>query len=113
MGILDFIETDNKLIVSSYDGNLEIFEFETFLPIKEIKKIGSCWKMVSKGQKIFCACMYDGLKVLDLGFNILEVIPTKTICYGLCLAFDRVYWSCFYSKLILYSDAKCFDNLDQ
>lgn len=101
-GILDFIEIGGRLCVSSYDGNVELYEFGTLRRCGVFQNVGSLWKMVCHGTKIHCSCVYDGYRVFDTDFNLLATVPTDSICYALCIAGGEVLWSSFYDNCIFY-----------
>ncbi len=101
-GILYFLEDKGRLYVTSYDDNIVVYEIETLKEISTIKKIGSVWNLIKKNEKFYCACMYDGLKIYDNNWSLLDHYPTNSICYGLCLDENYVYWSSFYDRCIFY-----------
>lgn len=103
-GIIDFLKIDNNILISSYDDNVEIYDFKNQSHIKKIENVGSCWKMIYSDNLIFAACMYDGLKIFNREFKLVKSIKTDTICYGLCISKSEVYWSCFYGKSIFWCD---------
>lgn len=99
-GILDFIEVGGRLCISSYDGNVEVYEFGTLERHRMFRNVGSLWKMHCSGRRIHCSCMYDGYRVFDTDFGLLDSIPTRSICYALCVTRDEVLWSSFYDNCI-------------
>ncbi|KAI4290954.1 hypothetical protein PAPHI01_0228 [Pancytospora philotis] len=113
-GIIDFLEIDGLLYVSSYDDSVEVFSIADLAPVKAHKKVGSLWKMVPYGQFILAASMYDGLQIFDREFNLLRRVPTGSICYGLCLSQGRAVWSSFYDNAIYSADLSALtDPTDQ
>lgn len=103
-GILDFMEISGWVYISSYDGNVEAFEVGIPERRRKIEGTTSLWKMVRKGPAIHCSCMYDGYRKLDLEFNLIESVPTESICYGMCVAGDTAYWSSFYENCIYHKE---------
>lgn len=101
-GIINFHERDDKLYVASYDDNIEVFDINTLKFVETIKKTGSIWNIQERNNKLYCACMYDGLRVFNENWELVESFPTKSICYGLCIDEEYIYWSSFYESCVFY-----------
>lgn len=103
LGILDIFFDNESILISSYDNNLEIYCLNT-LELRETKKqTGSLWKIEKVGNVFVCACTYEGMKVFDEDFNLLRTYRTSSICYGLCIASGRVFWSSFYDNTVFWA----------
>lgn len=102
LGILDIFFDNGLIHVSSYDGNLEMYCLRT-LELREIKHTGPLWRIEKAGCVFVCACMYEGMKVLDRDFKLLAARKTGSICYGLCIVSQRVLWSSFYDCTVLWA----------
>ena len=97
-GVINIITVDNLLYVTSYDGTVKIFENDKC--INSYEKIGSIWRMEQYREYFICATMYDGLKIYDLKFNLIYKQKTDSLCYGLCIYKNYVFYSSFYSKTV-------------
>ena len=97
--ILDFIRIHNELI-SAFVDNIEIYDFFTLRFIRRVEKFGSVLKRINKDNKLFCACIYDEIKVFDSNFNLFKIISTKTICYAIHLSKNKLLWASFYEKTL-------------
>ncbi|KAI5170011.1 hypothetical protein PAEPH01_1172, partial [Pancytospora epiphaga] len=106
LGILDFIEINGLLHISSYDDTVKAFDKRTGRFSREFKETGSLWKMVCQGQTVHAASMYDGYRVFDSNFNLLDKTNTNSICYGLCVTEEEVLWSSFYDNSIFWRKNK-------
>lgn len=103
LGILDFLIVDQKLLISSYDDKIEVYDSNTLLLLRTMKNTGSAWKMAYDKGFIYCACIYDGLRIFDSDLNILKTIKTNSICYGLCITEQELLWSSFYDHMLFWS----------
>ena len=56
-GIIDFLEMNDLIFVSSYDQNIEVFEIESLEKIRKILNVGAFWKMINKNNMIYCSCL--------------------------------------------------------
>lgn len=99
-GILDFLLLDDRLLVSSYDGNLECFDLDSLEYRERIEGVGALWKIIREGDAIYAACVYDGVRIFDPDFRLLKHIPTESICYALLLDGPRIFWSSFYENCL-------------
>lgn len=104
LGILDIFIHDQNLYISSYDENLMVYEPDNHTFIKKFDKIGTIWKTIKNDKFIACSCIYEGVKIFDLDFNLIKHIKTDTICYGICFVGSRFVWSPFYNNRIEWID---------
>lgn len=105
-GIIDLKLFKNQLHVCSYDDNLEIFDMDKILTTKNSlkpalhSKTSSLWNLQGAGYNFYAASMYDGLKIFDSKFTLISQLKTNSICYGICLTNEYVYYSSFYDSVI-------------
>lgn len=106
LGIIDILVDSDNIIVTSYDDNVEIFDFNTLSMKKKIIKSGSLWKILKYNEVYFCASIYDGVKIFDSNFNLLKQIKVETICYGIWISGYKLIWADFYEKKINWTTLK-------
>lgn len=100
MGIIDIFIINGTIAVASYDEDLVIHDLNTFKVVKKHLKIGTLWKIIQKGNFIFASCIYQGLKIFDLQFNLLKAVLTESICYAVCCTDRQLIWAPYYSCYI-------------
>lgn len=99
-GITCIFIQNEKIYVGGYDSFVVEYDF----CFKEIKRnnVGNVWRIVSMDDnKLALACMYDGVKIVNIDFKVIEEYATKSIAYGLdfnnnVLVFSDFYEKCFY-----------------
>lgn len=106
-GIIDFLCIGDYVYISSYGGNVEIYNKYNLELQNLFNGVGSLWKMIIIDNLIYCASMYDGLNIFNKEFDIIDKIETQSICYGLCIIKKtsgvEIYWSSFYENCIYYT----------
>ncbi|ELA42754.1 uncharacterized protein VICG_00069 [Vittaforma corneae ATCC 50505] len=100
LGIIDIFRYEEHVAVSSYDESLIIYDSKSLRVISRHDKIGTLWKIVQKGNFIISSCIYQGLKIFDLQFNVLETLETEAICYAVCCTDTKLIWAPYYSGCI-------------
>lgn len=101
-GIIDIMELNGLICMSSYDSAIECWDPRTGHVERSFKDVGSVWRMQRRDNQIYSACMYDGFKVFDLEFNKIKEYATNSICYGLAVRDKEVVWSSFYDKTLYF-----------
>lgn len=99
-GIIEIYFENQKLILCTYGNFVEIFNLDNFECLKRIETGSSIWRISRHKEFYVCACMYDGLKVFDVDFNLIKTFQTDSICYGLCMVESNAIFSSFYEKIV-------------
>jgi len=107
-GIIEIFFNENTLLVGSYDNNLEIYDIDSLKLLETKKNVGSLWRIRKYLGFFICACIYDGLKIFDKNFSLLYSYKTDSLCYGLCLKSNFVFFSSFYEKKIFWFEINKF-----
>lgn len=107
LGIIDILIIDNYIYVSSYDNNIHIYDINknNIVLFKTISNVGQLWKIIHyiyhEKQYFICADIHEGLKIFDTNFQLLNFFPTKSLCYGLCIYNNYLYYSSFYENIVI------------
>lgn len=96
-GIICIKHINDNVLATTYDGDVVVFQ-NYFLA--KTWKTTNIWRLEEFKDFYVCATMYDGLTIFDKDFNIIKQIETDSICYGLCLVGNVVYYSSFYTKTV-------------
>lgn len=108
-GIIEIIFENNFFTVFSYDNNILTYNNNLEIISKKTNK-PSIWKIIKYKNYYICACIYDGLVIFDQDFVIIKKLKTESICYGLCMCDNFIYFSSFYDKNLYKLDVEEFLN---
>ncbi|KAL6122864.1 hypothetical protein NUSPORA_00125 [Nucleospora cyclopteri] len=97
-GIIEIFDQNKSILISSYDDHTEVISKENSNKIKT----GSLWKILHYNGYFYCAAMYEGLKIFDNDLNMIKTIKTDSICYGILIENNYIYFSSFYENRIYY-----------
>ena len=92
------------MLVSSYDENLLVYEPSSQEMLEKYQKVGNLWRIIQKDEHIISSCIYDGVRIFDLNYNLQKNIKTESICYAICLMDTKLVWAPFYSNCIEWID---------
>ena len=103
-GVLTCIEkNDNYLFVGGYDGMVDIIDIRTHSIVNKIKT-GALWRIKKREKYFVAACMYEGIKLYSLDWDVAKVNKTESICYDGNVFDNKIVFSSFYDKKIFIDE---------
>lgn len=97
---------DNLLYLGSYDKGIAVYDRRNHQMLCT-KDVGGAWRMGVDGEAIFVACIYDGVKVFDREWNLVERFRTDSIVYAVDMRGGVLAFSSFYDQKLFLAQISC------
>lgn len=109
-GLIDIIVSDKTFAVSSYDEDLIVYSKAHHHQIIKYESVGALWKMIQWEQCVVSSSIYGGVRIFDKDYNLIKLIETETICYGICIVGKKLVWAPYYNNRIEWIDLETLLN---